>query len=131
MDLLFCLERIVSDFRHLFNSQNFTLFHAFIFGLIANPSGGTLTRLYQSSPSQTRYWSFVKFLSRGKCNADAVAILLIKRIQQHFKHSVYVYDETKAHKTGNVQWGLHFFRNFSYQRHLLNNTLEKNADIQQ
>ena len=131
MDLLFCLERIVSDFRHLFNSQNFTLFHAFIFGLIANPSGGTLTCLYQSSPSQTRYWSFVKFLSRGKCNADAVAILLIKRIQQHFKHSVYVYDETKAHKTGNAQWGLHFFRNFSYHRHLLNNTLEKNADIQQ
>ena len=81
MDLLFCLEHIISDFRHLFNSQNFRLFHAFIFGLIANPGGGTLTRLYQSSPSQTRYWSFVKFLSRGKWNADAVAILLIKRIQ--------------------------------------------------
>ena len=120
MDLLFCLEGIISDFRHLFNSQNFMLFHAFIFGLIANPGGGTLTRLYQSSPSQTRYWSFVKFLSRGKWNADAVAILLIKRIQQHFKHSVYVYDETKADKTGNAQWGLHFFRNFSYQRRRVN-----------
>ena len=30
-----------------------------------------------------------------------------------FTQWVYVYDETKALKTGKSQWGLHFFRNFS------------------
>ena len=49
MDLLFCLRDILSDFRHLFNQQNFTVFQAFIFGFIANKGTGTLTDLYQSS----------------------------------------------------------------------------------
>ena len=120
MDLLFCLESILSDFRHLFNQQNFALFQAFIFGFIANRGNGTLTQLYQSSASETKYWSFPKFLSRGKWNADAVAALLIRRIQGLFEAWVYVYDETKALKTGKSQWGLHFFRNFSYQRHRVN-----------
>ena len=120
MNLLFCLEDILSDFRLLFNQQNFALFQAFIFGFIANSGNGTLTELYQSSASETKYWSFPKFLSRGKWNADAVAALLIKRLQGVFEDSVYVYDETKALKTGNSQWGLHFFRNCSYQRHRVN-----------
>ena len=61
MDLLFCLERILTDFRHLFNSQNrIMLFEAFIIGLITDTQGGTLTHLYQASASQTRYWSFPK-----------------------------------------------------------------------
>ena len=120
MNLLFCLGDILSDFRHLFNQQNFALFQAFIFGFIANPGKGTLTELYQSSASETKYWSFVKFLSRGKWNADAVAGVLIRRIQPLFRVWVYVYDETKALKTGTSQWGLHFFRNFSYQRHRVN-----------
>ena len=51
MDLLFCLEHIVSDFRHLFNSQNFALFRMFILGLIANGGPQTLTQIYQSSGS--------------------------------------------------------------------------------
>ena len=117
MDLLLCLESILSDFRHLFNQQNFALFQAFIFGFIANRGNGTLTELYQSSASETKYWSFPKFLSRGQWNADAVAALLIKRIQRDFTSWVYVYDQTKALKTGISQWGLHFFRNFSYQKH--------------
>ena len=121
MDLLFCLRDILSEFRHLFNQQSFALFQAFIFGLIANKgTPGTLTSLYQCSGSQTRYWSFPKFLSRGKWNADAVAAVLIKRIQNVFGDWVYVYDETKALKTGKSQWGLHFFRNFSYHRHRVN-----------
>ena len=120
MNLLFCLGDILSDFRHLFNQQNFALFQAFIFGFIANRGNGTLTELYQSSASQTRYWSFPKFLSRGKWNADAVAALLIRRIQGLFEAWVYVYDETKALKTGKSQWGIHFFRNFSYQKHRVN-----------
>ena len=120
MDLLFCLRDILSDFRHLFNQQNFALFQAFIFGFIANRGNGTLTELYQSGASETRYWSFPKFLSRGQWNADAVAALLIRRIQHLFEEWVYVYDETKALKTGKTQWGLHFFRNFSYQKHRVN-----------
>ena len=120
MNLLFCLGDILSDFRVLFNQQNFMLFQAFIFGFIANRGNGTLTELYQSSASETKYWSFPKFLSRGKWSADAVAAVLIRRIQSVFKDWVYVYDETKALKTGDSQWGLHFFRNFSYQKHRVN-----------
>ena len=120
MDLLFCLKDILSDFRHLFNQQNFMLFQAFIFGFITNRGDGTLTELYQSSDSETKYWSFPKFLSRGQWNADAVAAFLIRHIQHLFSLWVYIYDETKALKTGKSQWGLHFFRNFSYQRHRVN-----------
>ena len=120
MDLLFCLGDILSDFRHLFNQQNFALFQAFIFGFIANRGNGTLTELYQCSGSETKYWSFPKFLSRSKWNADAVAALLIRRIQHLFREWVYVYDETKALKTGKTQWGLHFFRNLSYQKRRVN-----------
>ncbi|MCG8623702.1 MAG: transposase, partial [Proteobacteria bacterium] len=79
-----------------------------------------LTELYQSSGSQTKYWSFPKFLSRGQWNADALASVLIRRIQRDFPQWVYVYDETKELKTGISQWGLHFFRNFSYQKHRVN-----------
>ena len=86
----------------------------------SNRGRGTLTELYQSSASETKYWSFPKFLSRGKWSADAVAGVLIRRIQHLFEDWVYVYDETKALKTGNSQWGLHFFRNFSYQKHRVN-----------
>ena len=120
MDLLLCLEHILSDFCFLFNQQNFALFQSLIIGFIANNGGGTLTSLYQLSCSETRYWSFVKFLSRGKWNADAIAAHLIKRIQQEFPIWVYIYDETKVIKTGTTQWGLHFFRNFSFQRRSIN-----------
>ena len=85
MPLLSYLGDILSDFRHLFNQQNFLLFQAFIFGFIANRGNhGTLTDLYQSSASETKYWSLPKFLSRGQCNADAVAVVLIKHIQSVF-----------------------------------------------
>ncbi len=110
MDLLLCLRDILSDFRLLFNQQNFALFQAFIFGFIANRGNGTLTELYQSSASETKYWSFPKCLSRRKWNAEvSVAALLIRRIQGLFQEWVYVYDETEALKTGKSQWGLHFF----------------------
>ena len=79
-----------------------------------------LTELYQSSGSETKYWSFPKFLSRGKWNADAVVDVLIRCLQARFTKWVCVYDETKALKTGKSQWGLHFFRNFSYQKHRVN-----------
>ena len=90
MDLLFCLEDILSYFRPLFNTQNFALFKALVFGFIANTHEGTLTRLYQSSFSEQQYWSWTKFLSRGKWDADAVAARLIERLQQAFPTWVYV-----------------------------------------
>ena len=121
MDLLFCLRDILSDFRYLFNPQNFALFQAFIFGFIANRGHGTLTDVYQCSASETKYWSFPKFLSRGEWNADAVAVCLLKKIQGVFPHWVYVYDVTKALKTGGSQWGVHFFRTFNYHaKHRVN-----------
>ena len=49
MDLLLHLESIVSDFQHLFNQQNFSLFQVFLFGFMTHTPGGTLTHLYQSS----------------------------------------------------------------------------------
>ena len=103
MDLLLHLERIVSDFRHLFNQQNFVLFQAFIIGFMTQTHSSTLTDLYQSSGSGTRYGSFPKFLSRGKWNADALAVVLIKRIQGLFEQWVYVYDTTHVLKTGKTQ----------------------------
>ena len=104
----------------MFNSQNFALFQAFIYGFITHTGEGTLTQLYQSSASQTRYWSLPKFLSRGKWDPDALAAHLIKYLQTIFPLWVYVYDQTHALKTGGSQWGLHFFRNFSYQKHRVN-----------
>ena len=120
MHLLLHLESIVSDFRHLFNSQNFALFQAFLLGFMTHTHGGSLTDLYQSSGAQTRYWSFPKFLSRGNWDADAVAACLMKKIQRVFADWVYVYDETHAQKTSSSQYGLHFFRNFSYHSHGVN-----------
>ncbi len=99
MDLLLCLDKILSDFRSLFNQENFVLSQAFIFGFIANGGNGTLTSLYQSSCSQTRYWSFTKFLSRGKWDADVVVALMIKQLQNTFAIWVYVYDKTSGVST--------------------------------
>ena len=120
MHLLLHLESILSEFRFMFNSQNFALFQAFIYGFITHTGSGTLTQLYQASGSQTRYWSLPKFLCRGNWDPDAVAAHLMKYLQAIFPQWVYVYDQTHALKTGGSQWGLHFFRNFSYQRHRVN-----------
>ena len=114
MPLLLHLESIVSDFRHLFNQQNFSLFQAFIVGFMTHSNAGALTHLYQSSGSRTRYWSFPKFLFQGKWNPDGVAVCLLKWIQKVFPNWVYVYDQWHAEKTGTSQYGLHFFRNFSF-----------------
>ena len=120
MHLLLHLESILSEFRFMFNSQNFALFQAFIYGFITHTGSDTLTQLYQASGSQTRYGSLPKFLCRGTWDPDAVAAHLMKYLQAIFPQWVYVYDQTHALKTGGSQWGLHFFRNFSYQRHRVN-----------
>ena len=116
MHLIFCLASILTDFRPLFNRQNFSLFCTFIVGFITAPCSGTLTEIYQAVHPQTGYHSLVKFLSRGKWDADAVANHLIKLLQGCFDNWVYVYDETQAIKTSDKQFGLHFFRNHRYHK---------------
>ena len=116
MHLIFCLVDILTQFRSLFNRQNFALFCTFIVGLITHRHRATLTGIYQAVRPKVGYGSLVKFLSRGKWDNDAVAQRLIKLLQQRFDNWVYVYDETRAIKTGEKQFGLHFFRNHRYQK---------------
>ena len=116
MPLIFCLSNILTEFRPLFNRQNFDLFCTFILGLITHRRQGTLTEIYQAVRPKSGYGSLVKFLSRGKWDADAVAQRLIQLLQDRFDKWVYVYDETHAIKTGTKQFGLHFFRNHRYQK---------------
>lgn len=115
MHLIFCLAHILTEFRPLFNRQNFALFCTFILGFITHRRQATLTEIYQAVRPKSRYGSLVKFLSRGKWDADAVAKRLIELLQGRFDNWVYVYDETHAKKTGAKQFGLHFFRNHRYQ----------------
>ena len=116
MHLIFCLASILTDFRPLFNSQSFTLFSTFIVGFITAPRSETVTDIYQAVRPQSGYHSLVKFLSRGKWDADVVAKHLIKLLQGCFDNWVYVYDETQAIKTSDKQFGLHFFRNHRYHK---------------
>lgn len=115
MHLIFCLAHILTEFRPLFNRQSFDLFCTFILGLITHRRQATLTEIYQAVRPKSGYGSLVKFLSRGKWDADAVAKRLIQLLQGQFDNWVYVYDETQAIKTGTKQLGLHFFRNHRYQ----------------
>ena len=115
MSLICCLTTILTEFRPLFNQQNFVLFCTFILGLITHRRQATLTEIYQAVRPKSGYGSLVKFLSRGKWDADAVAKRLIQLLQGRFDKWVYVYDETQAIKTGNKQFGLHFFSNHRYQ----------------
>ena len=96
MSLIFCLASILTDFRRLFNRQNFPLFFTFIVGFITAPRSATVTDIYQAVRPRTGYHSLVKFLSRGKWDADVVAQHLIKLLQGCFGTWVYVYDETPS-----------------------------------
>lgn len=116
MYLIFCLSVILTDFSPLFKYQNFHLFCVFVVGFIKQREGATLTGIYQAVRPKTGYHSLVKFLSRGKWDADAVAHHLLKLLQGCFDNWVYVYDETRALKTGETQFGLHFFRNHRYHK---------------
>ena len=110
MCLIFCLSVILTDFRPLFKCQNFHLFCVFVVGLIHQREGATLTGIYQAVGPKTGYHSLVKFLSRGKWDADAVAHHLLKLLQGCFGSRVYVYDETRALKTGRDTIWTSFFQ---------------------
>ena len=115
MNVISSINDLLTFFQPLFNSQGYALFCAFIMGILCYPKRKTITGIYQACPSKSKYWSMVKFLSRGKWDVNALAQKLLSLIQKHYENWVYIYDETHAIKTGKAQFGLHFFRNYSYQ----------------
>ena len=116
MNVISIINDILVFFQPLFNSQGYALFCSFILGILCYPKRKTISGIYLASPSKARYWSMVKFLSRGKWDADLLAQRLLCLIQKHYENWVYIYDETHAIKTGKAQFGLHFFRNYRYQK---------------
>ena len=87
MDLLFCLQRFirVSTFIQLTKLRAFpSVYHRETYD---SHGWWHLDASLSIEFSQTRYWSFPKFLSRGKWDADAIAAHLIRRIQQVFENS--------------------------------------------
>ena len=115
MNVISSINDLLTFFQPLFNSQGYALFCAFIMGILCYPKRKTITGIYQACPSKSKYWSMVKFLSRGKWDVNALAQKLLSLIQKHYENWVYIYDETHAIKTGKAQFGLHFFRNYRYQ----------------
>lgn len=115
MNVISSINDLLTFFQPLFNSQGYALFCSFILGIICYPKRKTITGIYQACPSKSKYWSMVKFLSRGKWDADNLAKKLLSMIQKQYENWVYIYDETHTIKTGKAQFGLHFFRNYRYQ----------------
>ena len=67
MDPLFHLDNMLSDYQHVFKSNNnFTHSHTFVSGLIRTPHRGTMTKIYQSVKPSTTYWTLPKFLIGGR-----------------------------------------------------------------
>ena len=116
METLALLDPVLYRFRDLFGSQNFVLFCSYVYGVITCCGRHTLSGIYQASDSQTRYWSFPKFLSRGKWDWKNVCGRLIRIVLSYLPTRVYIYDHTHALKTGKKQFGLHFFKNHRYRR---------------
>ena len=57
MPVIFCLVDILTQFRPLFNRQNFALFCTFIAGLITHRHRATLTGIYQAVRPKSGYGS--------------------------------------------------------------------------
>jgi Transposase DDE domain/DDE superfamily endonuclease len=116
MNVISSINDLLASFQPLFNAQGYALFSSFILGILCYPKRKTITGIYQACPYNSKYWSMVKFLSRGKWEADLLAQKLLQMIQKYYENWVYIYDETHTIKTGKAQFGLHFFRNYRYQK---------------
>jgi len=117
METFALLDEILYRFRDLFGSQNFLLFCAYVWGVITcTGRRHTVSEIYQASASDTQYWSFIKFLSRGKWDWQEVCGRLIWIVLSYLPNRTYIYDHTHTIKTGKKQFGLHFFRNHRYGR---------------
>ena len=71
------LDTVVYAFRDLFGSQNFALFYAYVWGVILCEGRHTVTGIYLAGQPASRYWSLVKFLSRGRWDETQVVQRLI------------------------------------------------------
>ena len=116
METVTLLETVLYRFRDLFGSQNFSLFCAYIYGVILCETRQCVTQIYRASGSNFgfSYWSLVKFLSRGVWDWQRVCARLIEIILSYVSDRLYLYDHTYAIKTGKKQFGLRFFRNYRY-----------------
>jgi len=110
------LDTVVYAFRDLFDSRNFALFSAYIWGTILCEGRHTISGIWLAGQPQSRYWSLVKFLSRGKWDDTQVVQRLIGLILEYVTDWVYIYDHTHTIKTGKKQVGLHFFHNHRYRK---------------
>ncbi|NIT13160.1 MAG: transposase [Candidatus Dadabacteria bacterium] len=115
METLALLDTLLYRFQDLFGSQNFALFCAYVYGVILCQGRHTISNIYLAGQPQTRYWSSVKFLNRGKWDEEGVVQRLIGVIVPYLEAWVYVYDQTHTTKTGKKQFGLHFFKNHRYR----------------
>lgn len=116
MDWGTLLRTTIYAFRDLFGSQNFALFCTYLWGVILCDGRHTVTGIYLASPCEQRYWSLIKFLSRGHWDPAAVVRRLLALVLAYVPERIYVYDHTHALKTGKKQASLHFFRNHRYRR---------------
>ena len=71
------LDGVVYAFRDLFGSRNFALFSAYLWGVILCQGRHTVTGIYLAGQPEGRYWSLVKFLSRGQWDETMVVQRLI------------------------------------------------------
>lgn len=114
METVALLDMVLYRFRDLFGSQNFSLFCAYIYGVILCEGPQCVTKIYRASGSGVSYWSLLKFLSRGQWDWQGVCARLIQIILAYVPDHLYLYDHTYAIKTGKKQFGLRFFRNYRY-----------------
>ena len=87
MHLIFCLASILTELHY--QSRFHPVLHIYCRD---HRRSETVTDIYQAVRPQSGYHSLVKFLSRGKWDADVVAKHLIKLLQGCFDNWVYVYD---------------------------------------
>ena len=109
METVALLEIVLYRFRDLFGSQNFSLFCAYLYGVILCCGRHSVTQIYLASGCEVSYWSLLKFLSRGKWDWQKVCGRLIRIILVYVPDRLYLYDHTYAVKTGKQQFGLQFF----------------------
>ena len=114
METVALLDMVLYRFRDLFGSQNFSLFCAYLYGVILCEGRHSVTQIYLASGCEVSYWSLLKFLSRGKWDRHKVCGRLIRIILAYVPDRLYLYDHTYAVKTGKKQFGLQFFRNYRY-----------------
>ena len=114
METVALLDMVLYQFRSLFGSQNFSLFCAYIYGVILCAGRHSVTEIYRASGCEVSYWSLIKFLSRGQWDWQKVSRRLIRIVLAYVPNRLYLYDHTYAVKTGKQQFGLQFFRNYRY-----------------